>query len=115
MTFRRFLAYATEERTVVPNPPAELAAAVRGGLDHAPDRASRAWTIAWLAWIGSFFALELPPLLRGRPQDTLSDHVWAWAGVAKHPGPPRPVRLRRFVLLAACAWVCAHFLSGDEF
>jgi hypothetical protein len=83
-------------------------------LTHVPVAADPRWTRLWLAWIGLFFALELPPLFRGRPQDTLSDHVWAWFGIPHHPSPPGGIRARRLVLLTFLAWLCSHFLTGDE-
>lgn len=84
-------------------------------VSKAPPGASPLWTGAWIGWIGVFFALELPPLLRGRPQDTLSDHVWSWAGIPRRSAPSGLLRVRRFALLAGLAWIGTHFLSGDEF
>jgi hypothetical protein len=83
-------------------------------LTSVPPDASKTWTKLWLAWIAAFFALELPPLFRGRPQDTLSDHVWAWFGIPQHRPPERDVRIRRIVLVTLLAWLCSHFLTGDE-
>jgi hypothetical protein len=83
-------------------------------LTHVPVAADLRWTRLWIGWIGLFFALELPPLFRGRPQDTLSDHVWAWFGIPHHPAPERSVRVRRLALLTFLAWLCSHFLTGDQ-
>jgi len=58
--------------------------------------------------------IEGSALIRGRPQDTLSDHVWAWFGIPHHRPPQMRVRERRILLLSFLAWLVAHFLSGDE-
>lgn len=83
--------------------------------DH-PDLAhpSPAFTRAWYAWILAFFAIEGTALARRRPQDTLSDHVWTWFDIPRHPAPLRAVRLRRISLLAFLTWLVAHFLTGDD-
>jgi hypothetical protein len=72
------------------------------------------WTRAWLAWIAAFFVIEGSALARGRPVDTLSDHVWAWADIPRHLAPTREARMRRLALLAFVAWLSAHFLTGDD-
>jgi len=79
-----------------------------------PDGATPAWTYAWYAWIAAFFAIEGSALARGKSEDTLSDHVWAWFDVPKHPAPDRSERIRRVLLLGFMAWLGAHFLTGDE-
>lgn len=68
----------------------------------------------WLGWILAFFAIEGSALRRRRPQDTLSDHVWAWFDIPQHRAPSRGMRGRRLLLLGFLAWLCAHFLTGDE-
>lgn len=79
-----------------------------------PANATPAWTYAWYAWIAAFFAIECSALARKKPQDTLSDHVWAWFGIPQHKAPPAGVRVRRLVLLTFVAWCSTHFLTGDE-
>ena len=83
-------------------------------LKPPPPGASRTWTRLWLGWIAAFFLIEGTALARHRPQDTLSDHVWAWFDIPHHPAPPRQVRLRRIALLAFLAWLVSHFLTGDD-
>lgn len=80
----------------------------------APERASPVWTWLWYGWIAAFFVIEGTALARNRPQDTLSDHVWAWAGIPRHRAPSRSVRARRIGLLAFLAWLSTHFLTGDD-
>lgn len=72
------------------------------------------WTRAWYAWITAFFLIEGSALVRGRPQDTLSDHVWRWFGIPQHAAPAEGVRARRLLLLGFLAWLSGHFLSGDD-
>jgi hypothetical protein len=67
-----------------------------------------------LAWIAEFFAIELSALWRHRPQDTLSDHVWAWFAIPRHLAPTRSIRERRLTLVCFLAWLVGHFLSGDD-
>lgn len=67
---------------------------------------------AWLAWLAAFAVLEGIALLNRRDGDTLSENVWR----ALLPSRGAPYwRLRRFVLLAFCAWLSAHFLTGGAF
>lgn len=79
-----------------------------------PERADPRWTAMWLVWIAAFFGIELTALARKRPQDTLSDHVWAWFDIPRHPAPSRQIRLRRLALLGLLAWLVGHFLTGDD-
>lgn len=79
-----------------------------------PDNATSLWTKAWLAWIAAFFVIEGSALARHKSADTLSDHVWAWFDIPKHPAPNRSERIRRVFLLGFLAWLGAHFLTGDE-
>jgi hypothetical protein len=79
-----------------------------------PPGASPAFTRAWYAWIACFFLIEGSALARHRPQDTLSDHIWAWFGIPQHTAPQRSIRTRRMMLLAGVAWLAAHLLSGDD-
>lgn len=71
------------------------------------------WTLGWLAWLAAFAVLEGATLVRKRPGDTLSEHVWKWFGTAR-PGPLPDgwTRFRRFVLLSGLVWLVAHFLTG---
>ncbi len=75
---------------------------------------SKLWTRAWAAWIAAFAVIEGSALLRGKPQDTLSDHVWHWFGIPQHKAPLPTLRARRLLLLTALAWLVAHFLTGDD-
>ncbi len=75
------------------------------------------WTLGWYGFIAYFVLLEGAALYRSRPGDTLSEHVWMWAGTTRGLGPTgrQPsgwTRLRRFLLLAGVAWVSVHFLTG---
>lgn len=79
-----------------------------------PAGADPRWTVAWFGWIAAFFLIEGSALARRRPQDTLSDHVWAWFDIPQHAPPARSARGRRLALLAFLAWLVGHFLSGDE-
>lgn len=80
-----------------------------------PEGATPAWTRAWIAWLGAFVVIEGAALIRRKPQDTLSDHVWAWFDIPKNPAPNRAERGRRLILLAFMTWLGAHFLTGDKF
>lgn len=79
-----------------------------------------AWSWLWLAWLGYFAVVEGMALANARSGDTLSEHVWAWFGTGRGPGPTGRcasgwTRLRRFALLAFLAWLVAHFLTGGLF
>ena len=82
-------------------------------LKH-PAGADWRWTAMWLVWIAAFFGIELSALARHRPQDTLSDHVWAWFDIPRHPAPSRGTRGRRLLLLGFLAWLVGHLLTGDD-
>lgn len=76
-----------------------------------------AWTVGWLVWGAYFAVLEGAALYRSAPGDTLSEHVWMWAGTSRGPGPSgrQPsgwTRLRRLALLALVVWTGVHFLTG---
>lgn len=68
------------------------------------------WSVAWLAWVLAFAAIEGAALVRrdrpGRPA-TLSAHVW-WlirgAGWWHH--------LARVGLVCGLAWLSVHLVSG---
>ncbi len=79
-----------------------------------PICASKTWTRLWLGWIAAFFVIEGTALARHRPQDTLSDHVWAWFDIPQHPAPAGNVRFRRIALVGFLAWLAGHFLTGDD-
>jgi hypothetical protein len=69
------------------------------------------YTIGWIGWGLAFAALELPALLWGRTQDTLSGHVWAWF----HVRDARPTVLTwtlRAALLAFLVWLTVHLTLG---
>lgn len=79
-----------------------------------PENASPLFTRLWVGWIVAFCVIEGLALVRKRPQDTLSDHVWAWFDIPKHTGPTGNVRVRRVALLSFMAWLSSHFLTGDD-
>lgn len=79
-----------------------------------PKGASQLFTKLWLAWLAAFVAIEGTALARGRPEDTLSDHVWAWFDIPRHKAPNRSERVRRVLLLGFMTWLGAHFLTGDD-
>lgn len=79
-----------------------------------PEAASPAYTGVWLAWVTAFFLIEGSALARRQPENTLSDHVWAWFGIPRHVAPSRSVRSRRIALLGFFAWLVGHFFTGDE-
>lgn len=70
------------------------------------------WTVAWVAWIAAFFAIELPAVLNKAKGDSLSEHVWSWASIK---GKGTAYKWRRFALLSFLAWLVAHFLTGGFF
>jgi hypothetical protein len=39
------------------------------------------WTVAWICWLASFVAIELPGAIDRKPGATLSEHVWSWFSV----------------------------------
>lgn len=80
-----------------------------------PANATPAFTYAWYSWLAEFILIESAAIIRRKPQDTLSDHVWAWFGIPKKHAPDRSERIRRLLLLAFMTWLGAHFLTGDEF
>lgn len=78
-------------------------------LELLPDSLFTWWWALWLV-IG-FGVPEAIALIRKRPGDTLSEHVIEW--FATKPGAKGDlVKLRRFILLAAMAWLSVHWLSG---
>lgn len=79
-----------------------------------PPNGRKSYTVAWLAWIAAFFAIEVPPIVQNRSVDTLSDHVWLWFGIPQHTPPDLHLRARRLALLTLLAWLAAHFLTGDD-
>ncbi|ADE43486.1 gp19 [Streptomyces phage phiSASD1] len=70
------------------------------------------WTLSWVVWLAAFVVIEGLALLRKRPDDTLSEHVWRWFAVARATQPDGRTRLRRFMLLAGMSWLSVHFLTG---
>lgn len=83
-------------------------------LNLTPPGGRKSYTVAWLAWIAAFFAIEVPPVIQHRQEDTLSDHVWFWFGIPQHKAPPAELRARRLALLVFMAWLATHFLTGDD-
>lgn len=77
------------------------------------------WQVAWLIWGGAFAVIEGIALANKKPDDTLSEQVWALFATSKE-ARGRPVvtgwvRFRRFVLAAFMAWLSLHFLTGGLF
>jgi len=70
------------------------------------------YTVAWIAWLTAFGALELAALLDKRPEDTLSETVWRWFAVTDPHAKFGPVR--RAALLMFLAWLSAHLISGGK-
>ncbi len=73
------------------------------------------WSWLWIAWLAAFCVLEGVALARKEPDDTLSEHIWKWFAVGRPGNRPKFtgwVQFRRFILLAALAWLAAHFLTG---
>ena len=70
------------------------------------------YTLLWVGWIVLFFVIEGAALLNERRGDTLSEHVWHWAGIS---GKGRFVKLRRLALLILLCWLTVHFLTGGSF
>lgn len=62
------------------------------------------WTIAWIIWILSFFAIEIPAIRNDVPHDTLSEHTRRWFSTKTRLG--RTVWL--FVSGAFAAWFIVH-------
>ena len=70
------------------------------------------YTIAWIFWIAYFLVVEFEALLTHNPAGTLSEHIWAWLSMKDYGAY---WRLRRFILLAFLAWLCAHLLTAGKF
>lgn len=81
------------------------------------------YTVAWLLWLGAFFAIELPAIFNKQSGDTLSEHVWFWFAVDVDAERERLCkrgnvwlwRLRRLALIILMAWLSLHFLTGGSF
>jgi hypothetical protein len=70
------------------------------------------WELAWLLWIAAFAVIEGIALTNRTTGDTLSESVWRYLMPARGEWA---WRLRRFMLLAFLAWICAHFLTRGAF
>ncbi|MFC8095362.1 hypothetical protein [Streptomyces sp. NPDC057301] len=70
-----------------------------------------AWSVAWLVWLAVFVVLETVALLNGTPDDTLSEHIWRWAGL--HASGVWAA-IRRAILAGALGWLVVHFLSAGR-
>jgi hypothetical protein len=90
-----------------------------GGGGSSPSACMDIWSWLRVGWLGAFGAIDGVAIARDGRGDTLSEHVWKWFGIGRHdesrPAVTGTVRLRRFVLLAVCAWLLAHFLTGGVF
>lgn len=62
------------------------------------------WTIAWIIWILSFFAIEIPAIRNDKKNDTLSEHVRLWFSTRTKRG--RTAWL--FTSGAFAAWFIVH-------
>lgn len=73
------------------------------------------FTIAWATILGAGAAVEAVALVRKRPGDTLSEHMWRWFATQRPDSEAQPsgwVRLRRFALLSGMVWLTVHFVTG---
>lgn len=62
------------------------------------------WTWLWLAWIVSFFAIEVPAIRNDIKNDTLSEHVRLWFRTDTKLGRT----LWLFVSGSFAAWFIVH-------
>ncbi len=69
------------------------------------------WTIAWLAWIAGFAALEGAALFSKTPGATLSAHVWKWFRI-RDKRPTAATWAGRAVLLIGGIWLTGHLALG---
>ena len=83
--------------------------------------APSAYTLGWIIWFLIFAVIEGKALANSRDNDTLSEHVWAFAGLNVRRGdrdlrsPTGWTRFRRFLVLTLCCWLLAHFTTGGIF
>ena len=78
------------------------------------------WDWLWIGWLGIFAGIEAAALLNAKPEDTLSERVWAWFAIdvdarGERKRGAKLWRVRRFTLLALVAWLAVHFLTGGAF
>lgn len=59
------------------------------------------WSLLWAAWIVLFFAIEIPAVLNGSPDDTLSEHVWHLLSIGS---------VFWFLVAGLLIWLLYHFL-----
>lgn len=64
-------------------------------------RFNRPWVWLWIGWIVLFFAIEIPAILNGTPDDTLSEHVWGLISLGS---------FFWFVIAGLLVWLLYHFL-----
>jgi hypothetical protein len=69
------------------------------------------WTAAWMFWIFWFLAIESAALIRKKPGDTFSEHVWAWFKV-KDYRPTKLVVAGRIGLGLFLVWLLGHLTMG---
>ena len=67
------------------------------------------FTYAWCVWLVYFIAVETAAVIRKAPNDTLSEHVWAWFSIKNKKSG---WRWRRIALLGFMSWLTMHFLTG---
>lgn len=79
------------------------------------------WTWLWIAWIASGVVIEGVALVNtshDKAGDTLSEHLWAWLGIARWQNIVKGVRpvkslwALRVVFLGAMVWFIVHILTG---
>ena len=67
------------------------------------------FTWLWIIWLAFFVVIEAAAIIRKDPDDTLSEHVWAWF---KIKDKPRAWTWRRVVLAGFLAWLLVHMVAG---
>lgn len=60
-------------------------------------------------WLAMFAVIEVPALLNKRPNDTLSETIWAWFKIRDKP---QQWTWRRAVLAVFLVWLLVHMVAG---
>lgn len=67
------------------------------------------FTWLWIIWLAFFAAIEGAALIRRKPGDTLSEHIWAWFQIRDKP---QQWTVRRGVLAGFLVWLLVHMVAG---